>query len=361
SNGIPADYPTRVVREDPVREGLLFAGTEYGMFVSLDDGKSWKPFQQNLPITPITDLKIHRGDLAIATMGRSFWVLDNIESLRYDEFSKVDSPILIPRARTIRYRMPSGAFRSSRPDYPAPSVIVDYYLPESDMPVELEIGDGAGSIIAFTNDSTKTAVDPEMPKAVRDMSTEFTTVLHNPQLTNNKGWNRFNWHMRMMGPWNKQKSRRFRSGPLVKPGKYKVSISVAATYVVTDFEIVQDPRVLESGVTMEDISTQIDLQIKVRDKMSEALQLQDQLESKLRALKKAGALSESNKERKTSIEGALAQLKTKEGIYRQPMLTAQWRYLYSMLSQADQVPGKDAYDRYEELTSWMEKVKSDLK
>ena len=72
TNGIPADFPTRVVREDPEREGLLYAGTEYGMFISFDDGKNWKPFQQNLPVTPITDLKIHRNDLVMSTMGRGF-------------------------------------------------------------------------------------------------------------------------------------------------------------------------------------------------------------------------------------------------------------------------------------------------
>ena len=95
--------------------------------------------------------------------------------------------------------------------------------------------------------------------------------------------------------------------------------------------------------------------------MSEALQLQDEVENKLKALKKTDALSDSDKEKKTTLETVLAQLKTKEGIYQQPMLVAQWRYLYSMINQADQVPGKDAYDRYGELTSWLEKVRNEVK
>ena len=82
TDGIPEDEPVRVVREDPVREGLLFAGTDAGVYVSFDDGASWRAFRQNLPITPITDLKIVRGDLALSTMGRGFWVLDNIATLR---------------------------------------------------------------------------------------------------------------------------------------------------------------------------------------------------------------------------------------------------------------------------------------
>ncbi|MDX1314253.1 MAG: hypothetical protein R3356_02020, partial [Eudoraea sp.] len=361
SNGIPADYPTRVVREDPVREGLLFAGTEYGMFVSLDDGKSWKSFQQNLPITPITDLKIHRGDLAISTMGRSFWVLDNIESLRTGNFTSVDYPMLLPRKKTIRYRMPSGAYNSRRPDYPGPSVIMDYYLPEADMPVQLEISNSSGNIIAFTNDSTVASKGPKTPKAIRDMSTEFTTVLLNQSLTNKKGWNRFKWDMRMMGPWNKSKNRRFRNGPMVMPGKYQASLNTPGNKTIAfEFEIVADPRVLESGVTEADMKAQYDLQLKVRDKMSEVLQLQDDLEQDLKKLEKAKSLSDADKEKKSAIEKALAQLKTKQGIYEQPMLAAQWRYLHSMINQADQLPGKDAYDRYEELSEILEKIRSEL-
>ena len=357
SNGIPKDYPTRVVREDPVREGLLFAGTEYGMFVSLDDGKNWKPFQQNLPVTPITDLKIHRGDIALSTMGRSFWVLDNIEPLRYGDFEKVDTPVLLPRAKTIRYRMPSGAWGSNTPDYPTPSVIFDYYLPEGGKLVQLEIRDQEGAVIAFTNDSTATTTDPDQPRAIRDMSTEFTTYLLNKQLTANKGWNRFHWDMRMPGPWSTQKSRRFRNGPMVQPGKYEASLnSPGAKTIAFEFEIVPDPRVLESGVTKADIQAQVDFQIKVRDKLSEALQLQDKLEQQLKALNKNG----NDAEKIAALEAVLARLKTKEGIYEQPMLVAQWSYLYSMGNQADQVPGKDAYDRYEQLSRELDALKKEL-
>ena len=81
-NGIPDNYPTRVVREDPEVSGLLYAGTEFGLFISHDNGASWLSFQQNLPITPITDLRLAHGDLVLSTMGRSFWILDQVSSLR---------------------------------------------------------------------------------------------------------------------------------------------------------------------------------------------------------------------------------------------------------------------------------------
>ncbi len=80
-NGIPADWPTRVVREDPDREGLLYAGTEFGMFISFDNGAHWQPFQLNMPNVPINDIKVHKKDLVVATQGRAFWILDNLTSL----------------------------------------------------------------------------------------------------------------------------------------------------------------------------------------------------------------------------------------------------------------------------------------
>ena len=80
-NGIPPDQFVRVIREDPDRKGLLYAGTEFGMFVSFDDGILWQPFQLNLPETPVTDIKVYRRDLVLSTMGRSFWILDNLTPL----------------------------------------------------------------------------------------------------------------------------------------------------------------------------------------------------------------------------------------------------------------------------------------
>src|SRR5207253_8224597 len=79
---IPADQPMHVVREDPEKEGLLYAGTWYGAFVSFDQGRHWQSLQQNLPATPVTDIKVHHGDLLISTMGRSSWIMDDVAPLR---------------------------------------------------------------------------------------------------------------------------------------------------------------------------------------------------------------------------------------------------------------------------------------
>ena len=126
-NGIPADYPTRVVREDPNREGLLYAGTEFGLFMSFDDGKAWKAFQQNLPVTPVTDIKVYRNNLALSTMGRSFWILDDISTLHSWEKSVEESITTLFKPRdTHRFRYRSFG-RSDVPDYPPSSVITVSY------------------------------------------------------------------------------------------------------------------------------------------------------------------------------------------------------------------------------------------
>ena len=148
---------------------------------------------------------------------------------------------------------------------------------------------------------------------------------------------------------------------MVKPGKYEATlVTPNSKTIAIEFEILPDPRVIESGVTQADMEKQLDLQLKVRDKMSEVLKLQDKLERELETLEKAKTLTDLDKNRKNVIEGTLSQIKSKEGIYEKPMLAAQWRYLYSMINQADQVPGKDAYDRYEELNTILERIQSNL-
>ena len=112
-NGIPNDYPIRVVREDPLKKGLLFAGTEFGIYVSLNDGNTWSKFQKNLPTTPITDLKIHRDDLVISTMGRSFWILDDINFLRAE--INESKKFLIKPSKAIRYQYNLSLIHISEP------------------------------------------------------------------------------------------------------------------------------------------------------------------------------------------------------------------------------------------------------
>src|SRR5207237_6620520 len=109
------DFPTRVVREDPDRAGLLYAGTEFGAFVSFDNGRHWQSLQQNLPATPVTDIRVHRKDLVISTMGRSFWIMDDVSPLQQLAAEQTrnagsgarGAPLRLQPRDTIRYRYAS--------------------------------------------------------------------------------------------------------------------------------------------------------------------------------------------------------------------------------------------------------------
>ncbi len=127
-----------------------------------------------------------------------------------------------------------------------------------------------------------------------------------------------------------------------------------------DFELVMDPRVVAAGVSETDVNQQVEFQKAVRDKLSEAYRYEHALEMEVESLKSKTSRSESEESRLKTLEGALSQVQTAEGIYMQPMLADQWRYLYSMMDQADQVPGRDALQRFSELETELQRLKSDV-
>ena len=148
-NGIPADWPTRVVREDPDREGLLYAGTEFGMFISFDNGAHWQPFQLNLPNVPVTDIKVHHKDLIVSTQGRAFWILDNLSSLH-----QLTSPM---KTSDVQLFKPRDGYRTRvSPSNLGP--VVEYYLPNQPTePVIIEILDMNGAVLNSYNSDAQPA------------------------------------------------------------------------------------------------------------------------------------------------------------------------------------------------------------
>jgi photosystem II stability/assembly factor-like uncharacterized protein len=353
-NGIPEDYPTRVVREDPDKEGVLYAGTEYGIFVSLDDGDTWHNFQQNLPVTPVTDIKIVRGDLAISTMGRSFWVLDNITTLQQDAINSLDSePALFQPKTTIRYRRPRGMPNTEVPDYPQPAVVIDYYLPEEfSERLVMEILDDAGNVVNRFTNADEDSEDGPGEQALTDMGTNQTIFLVDDSLSTDAGLNRFRWTMRHFGAWHSNEDRRYQNGPMVKPGTYTVRLSAGDSTMEHAFELQVDPRVLAGGTTLADISAQVDLQLEITELLSSARRLEDELDTEqeeLAELETENGLSAQQQARLENVNAVLSALQTAEGIYMEPMLTAQISYLYNMINAADQAPGQEAEMRFAEL------------
>lgn len=355
-NGIPANEPTRVVREDNVKPGLLFAGTDSGMYVSLDDGSSWQSFQQNLAITPVTDIKVVRGDLAISTMGRSFWVLDNISTLRQEAFQETGNEAVVFQPKdTIRYR---DVYRDSDkgevPHYPTPAVIIDYYVPESsEQTVQLEILDANGAIVnAFTSDSGGGA------EVIDDMALSQSIVIADESLSANEGMNRFRWNMLHTGPWHEDEERRYKDGPMAKPGTYTVRLIAGGQESQQSFELITDPRVLAQGTTNADIAAQVDLELQIVDLLSDVRQFEVSLSDEKATLEeKPGARTESDSARLEVLDAVLEQVKTADYAYPQPMLANQVSYLYNMIKNADQSPGKEAEDRFVELQAMFAAIK----
>ena len=203
ANGIPAEYPTRVVREDPERAGLLYAGTEFGIFVSFDNGGRWQQLQQNLPETPVTDIRVHRGDLVIATMGRSFWIMDDIAPLRQMVAAANRLTLLRPSQR-VRYRRAGGG-RGSAPQYPPVALALDYLVSDGfSGALTLAISDSRGRLVHAVDTTAggrgrgrgrgaaqpEAAADPEMtPSAGRGRGGATP-------LTTRPGHNRYLWDYR---------------------------------------------------------------------------------------------------------------------------------------------------------------------
>jgi hypothetical protein len=347
TNGIPDDSPTRVVREDPDREGLLYAGTEFGMYVSFDDGSHWQSLQQNLPATPVSDIRVHQQDLVISTMGRSFWILDDLTPLHQltDEIASSATHLFAPRD-AYRLRYGRGGGRGARspgdPEYPPPGAMIDYYLAtEPEGEITLEILDESGNLIrGYSSDAPgETMVLPEEP-GMREFRLERVGT---PKLPNGAGMHRFIWDLRHAGAWSENAEQSGRQGPYAVPGPYQARLTVAGRSQTQPLTLKADPRVVADGVTHQVMVRQLDLSIQVRDALSEARMAVYQINNARENFEQGVPIDRQ-------LADLLAKLETAEGYaYPTPVLVAQLSYLYGNLDRADQEPGRDAYERFTEL------------
>ncbi len=348
ANGIPGDHPVRVVREDPAREGLLYLGTEFGMFVSFDDGANWQSFQLNLPVTPITDIKVVHGDLALSTMGRGFWILDNLTPLHALDDGVADArAYLFPVRDAYRLRYGGGFRFGSRlphlPEYPEPGANLDYVLPvDVPGPVTLEIVDAGGEVIrSFSSEAPGEYEMPAEP-GMREWRLErFGT----PRLPADPGANRFTWDLSYPGPWDSNPMRAGRGGPMVPPGHYTARLSSGEWNASRTFQVLMDPRVVAEGTGVETVRRQVELALQVRDALSEARLAAHRIG--LAREDRGGSLS-------AEVEAVERDLVTAPVRYSRPMLVDQLQYLYGNLTRADQEPGQDAVRRYEQLNTALE-------
>ena len=360
TGGLP-NSPANSVREDPVRKGLLFAGTETAVWVSFDDGDQWQSLQLNLPHSSMRDLLIHENDLIVATHGRSFWILDDISPLRQLTPAIANSETGVPHLFT-----PEPAYRVRRDtntDTPLPAdepagenppdgAILDYLLPKSASGlVTLEILNAQGKLVRRYSSTDK-------PEQTQEELEKQLIPLYwlRPQriLPAESGMHRWVWDLRYPPPHSTDyeypiaavpsDTPRYPLGPLVLPGKYSARLTVGGHTETAEFTVKMDPRVQASPA---DLQKQFELEMKVasgESQSSEALTQARSIDEQITKLLAAptGQLKDSL----TTLGNKVSELlegdkDTTTGGMKEPALTdttTNLIALYKAIDQADAAP-----------------------
>lgn len=339
TNGIPADEFTRAIREDLHRPGMLYAATERGVWVSYDKGDNWQSLQKNLPPVPVHDMMLRDDDLAIATHGRAFWVMENLTALRWapEEKMAAGKPYLFQPVPVLRLNGQA-----------TPTFV--YRLPTDTGVVKFELFDKAGKLLA-----TSTSADTVAAPAGRGGFGGASRA----KPTNRPGINRFTWNMRHddavtfrnMITWAGSGN-----GPAMAPGTYRVRMTLANHEPLTDeFVVDRDPR---SPATNADLLEQTRMALQVRDRITEANQGVIAIRNLKRDMRERapnmtdpayGDLVKSFEAKLSSVEDSLYQTKNQSG--QDPLnfpirLNDQLGGLMSFVASGERRPPKQAYDVY---------------
>ncbi len=373
--GLPSHHFVRAVREDPDRKGLLYAGTEFGIHVSFDDGRNWQPLQLKLPVTPVTDLAVKNQDLVVATQGRSFWILDDLTVLHQmtPQVAAAKVHLFEPRAA---YRFGGGGFRGgggTSGKNPPAGVLIHYLLaeePAEDTEVRLEILDGAGQVLR-TLSSQKD--EPRAPSAFARFFPERDT---GRRLETKAGLNRYVWNFRLHDAdlvddavlWGLAR------GPKVPPGTYQARLTVGGTVQTRSFQVLADPRL---DTTQAGFEASHRLARSIWESMSTAHQairalrdVRKQVDELVARLEKAGKgegladAAKPLKEKLTGVEEALnqARAESSQDILNFPTrLDGQFLGLLGIVESADAPPTQGALLRYEELRAELDRHLADLR
>jgi photosystem II stability/assembly factor-like uncharacterized protein len=348
-NGIPADWPTRVVREDHDRAGLLYAGTEFGMFISFDNGATWKSFQLNMPNVPINQITLHNKDLIIATQGRSFWIFDNVSALQ--QLAASPAPVTAPAAPKV-FKPRDGYRTRSSPETLGPTI--DYYLPVApEGHVTIEILDARGQVVNSYNSAAAAAggagrggrggrgggapaqVDPDAPMMAGRTAPASAQAVG--RVTRSAGFNRFVWDVR------------HQNGLTMAPAQYTARVKVGDATLTESFNVLIDPRVAADDVTPADLQAQFDHGVKMNALVTSV----NQTVARVRTAQKELA----NDPVKLKLVNALAdKLNTQPIRYGRPGLQAHIQYIARLGLGVDQKVGRDAIERYGVLKAELDKI-----
>ncbi len=367
-SGIPETHFTRVVREDPNHKGLLVAGTEFGLYLSTDDGAGWKPFQLNIPIVPIADVAFHKReqDLVVATQGRSFYIFDDMPLLYQlisGDATASDAHLFKPKDS---YRLGGGG-RGGRGggaavgENPPGGVVVNYWLksrPQGD--VKIEFVDAKGAVV----NTYSSRPQPQQQAAAEGVPEEnpFFRGGPAPRVTVQPGWNRFTWNMRYPDAASFPGLIMWAAGvtgPVAAPGTYTVRLTVNGKTESQNFELKKDPRL---ATTPDDYAKQLSLALQVRDKLSETNQgvirireVRRQLEEYTkRDDKKVADAAKELSAKLTKVEEELYQTKNRasEDPLNYPIkLNNRVGYILGVVESSDNPPTAQSYKVYEDLAT----------
>ncbi len=376
SNGIAKDEPTRVVREDPAREGLLYAGTEFGMYISFDDGAHWQSFQQNLPVTPVTDIKVAHRDLVVSTQGRSFWILDDLTPVEQlsATVTTADAWLYPPReaVRTPARGFGGGLAGRSGVQYPAAGAGIDYYLrsaPSGD--ITLEVLDATGKPVRKFSSAGAGATE-------RPQENDFAAADEEEagggggggrggrggqtHLDKTAGLHRFTWDLRYPGPWQSASRPEGPNGPMAVPGKYTVRLTMGSWSAAEPLVVIEDPRVTKAGVTTADLREQFEHNMKVRQLVSDVNQAVAKLRAQQARLRDAAAHAPSGPAAAelANLNDLAGRLLTPPIRYSQPGLQTHITYLYGMTNSTDQKIGRDAIERYNTVRKSLDEIEDEI-
>jgi photosystem II stability/assembly factor-like uncharacterized protein len=400
TGGLADNEFTRVIREDPVRRGLLYAGTEIGVHVSFDDGEHWHALKLKLPAVPIHDLVVKDGDLVAATHGRSFWILDDISPLRQlsDEVREAAGHLFAPRPLT-RFLSSGGFGRAVTPgknyrytnafivafrqqekpsgekvdkyldagQNPPEGVIVHYYLKEKpEGEITLSFLDANGKEIkAFSSEEKK--AEPTRQEEAGTGDKKKKDEKKEPRVPKEAGANRFVWNTRYPDPVKiegAEGSEYAPEGPFAPPGTYQVQLKAGDRTYSETFQILKDPHIRS---TQKDLEGQFELLLAIRDRVSEAHKavnairdLRKQVDEWVRRAQghdvheAMAASSESLKKKLAAIEEELIQVKVKDqlDVLDHPVqLSAKFMSLAGVAASGDAAPTRQARQVFEELSA----------
>jgi photosystem II stability/assembly factor-like uncharacterized protein len=367
TNGLPDDASVNVVREDPVRQGLLFTGTERAVYVSFNDGDSWQSLQLNLPATSMRDLVVHNDDIVVGTHGRSFWILDDITPLRQlsDQVTG-SSAFLFKPGLAYRVRRNVNTDTPLPPEEPAgknppDGAIFDYYLQAAAAgPVTLQILDGSGKVVRSFSSADKPEVTTD--QLGKELNVPLYWIRPPQILSAAEGSHRFVWDLRIPPPGSVRHeypisaivhdTPRYPLGPAVMPGTYTVKLEAAGQTLTQPIEIKMDPRV---STPTDELKQQFDLASRIWDAMNMTYANLGQVRSLRAQLKDLGRQAPKGEvtdaisaldQKAAALEGKAQRFGPASSEDSFAQLNGQFGQLLAVVDGADAAPTQTAQDSF---------------